>query len=50
MDPLSLLREWVSSKLPLQVEGEEIVFGDIRYNKEDETAWKARGRVGRGTC
>jgi hypothetical protein len=49
-DPLSVLRGFVSSGRKWDVQGEEIVFGDVRFKKDEETAWKPIGRPGRIAC
>ena len=43
MDPLSVLRDFVSSGRKWAVDGDEVVFGDLRFRKEEQTAWKAAG-------
>ena len=47
-DPLSVLREFVSSGRKWKEEGDEVVFGDMRFKKEEETAWRPANR--QGTC
>jgi hypothetical protein len=45
-DPLSVLREFVSSGRKWKEEGDEVVFGDVRFKKEEETAWRPANRQG----
>jgi len=47
-DPLSVLRDFVSSGRKWKEEGDEVVFGDVRFKKEEETAWRPANR--QGTC
>lgn len=46
-DPLTVLREFVSTGRPWTEAGDEFVFGDLRFKKDAETAWNARARPGR---
>lgn len=48
-DPLSVLREFVSSGWKWKEEGDEVVFGDVRFKKEEETAWRPANRQGTWT-
>jgi len=45
-DPLSVLREFISSGRKWKEEGDEVVFGDVRFKKEEETAWRPANRQG----
>ena len=43
---MSVLREFVSSGRKWREEGEDVVFGDVRFKKEEETAWRPSNRPG----
>jgi hypothetical protein len=42
-DPLTLLREFTMGKKPITLEGEYVVFGDVRFERTAKTAYRQGG-------